>query len=666
MIRYRTGLFAAALAAGLAFGGVWYAAGTAPGVHPNPDHLAVPLDDAAIYFQYARQALHGQWLRYNPGAPLSTGVTSTLYFLLITAGMGLGLSGPVCALSLGLAGLLLGLVSADKLARRLFPELPHWWAGLLFLSQGALVAAHFNAMETGLQLGLTWALMEAVSADADGDGGGAKPWLVMGALAFTRPEGQVLVALLGGTWAWPKPRRLALVLALCLVPSLLLFAVSGSIVPDSVRPKAAALSGSEGLLDHAAGASTYAQAVLKGAWMGFWGGADSVGQAGDAAAENPIGPQFPPLALLGALLGLFSLARGRWRFLALSVGASMAALLGLLAWNLPVGWHDHRYLSCATPLLLFGMLAGLRALRREGRSLGQAAAGALFTLWVAYGLATWPWHLKRCYDGAFNYAAANTNAALALRALPPGPVAVVDSGLLAYYSGREVADLPGITDHALALAYPQGPGATLKTLLRRPRLPVFAALHDQRADFPLGPWLNTGLLVRVAELSQGMSLYRWDWSNIGLRQAPAALPRGHRVLGWLDVADPRDEEAQGVEYLGADAGHTLLARQRLWKDGPVVPEGGRPLAGLALRAWPAGTRFLLLRAAFACGGTMRAQGQGVDVAVRPSPSEVYSELLVPLAPDSGASETLSFQAAAGPGQPPTAESFALYRVWFLN
>jgi hypothetical protein len=666
MIRYRTALFAAALAAALAFGCVWSAAGLAPGVHATPDRLAVPLDDAAIYFQYARQALHGEWLRYNPGAPLSTGVTSLLYFALITLGLGLGLSGPVCAWLLGLAGLVFGLVSADKLARRLFPDLPLWWAGALLLSQGALIAAHFNAMETGLQLGLTWALLEAVS-DMDAPSG-AKPWLIMAALAFTRPEGQVLVALIGGAWVGWKPRRLAAILLLALAPSALLLLVSGSLIPDSVRPKAAFLNGSSSLLEHAASASSYAQGVLKGAWMGFWGGADSVGAAGDAAAQNPIGPQFPPLALLGALFGLFALARKR-PGLAYSVGASLAALLALLAWNLPVGWHDHRYLSCATPLLLLGMLAGLHALREKGWASGPSLAGALFTLWVAFGLATWPWHLKRCYDGAYHYAIANTNAALALRSLPPGPVAVVDSGLLAYYSGREVVDLPGITDHALALASPQGPGAVLKTLLKRRDLPVYAALHDHRADFDLAPWTRSGLLQRLGDLSDSMGLYRWDWSGVGLRRAPAALPAGHRILGSLDVADLADEAAQGVLYSGAGSDRTLLSRQRLGRGGPLVAEGGRQLSVLTLRAWPAGTHFLLLRAAFAQGGILRMQAKGgsVSAPVAPSDSETYSELVVPMAPDQGGGvETLSFLTPGGAGGPVAPGEFALYRIWFLN
>ena len=685
MNRYRLWIFAAALASGLAFGAVWRAADSAPGIRPNPDGMAVPLDDAAIYFQYARQALHGEWLRYYPGAPLSTGVTSTLYFAVITAGMGLGLSGPLCAWLVGLASLLLGLVSADTLSRRLFPRLPSWWACTLLLCQGAWVALHFNAMETGLELALTLAVLEALTPEPRSAGAAQlqpgtlrtgpapspfKPWLLLALLAFTRPEGQVLAVLLGLAWAWPRAGAAAAVLAFGAAPSLLLWVVSGSIVPDSVRPKTSALAGHAGLLTHASDASTYAVAVIKGAWMGFWGGADTVGVIGNAAAENPIGPQYPPLALLGALLGLFALGRGKRRGLALSIGAGLLALLALLAWNLPVGWHDHRYLSCAYPLLLLGMLAGLDALRGAG-GIGPSAAAAAFTLWAVFGLASWPWQLQRCYAGALNYARANTNGALALRALPEGTVAVVDSGLLAYYSGREVADLLGITDHSLALAHEQGWGSVLKALLKRPRPPVVAALHDQRQDFDLTVWTRLGLLQRVGDLSEGMGLYRWDWSAMDQRPAPAHTPLGLTILGALDVADLQDEAAQGVAFDGPDDGHTLLVRLRLRRGGPQVAEGGRKVSAVGLTSLPAGTRWMLLRAAFDRDGALIAAGgdlrQAVSVPVRSSDAEVYSEVLLPLAP-LGASplQTLTFLAPPAKGRKLAPRDFAVYRIWFLK
>ena len=117
MIRYRVWLLAAALLGGLVFLFAWRSAELAPGVLPAGDGLAVPLDDAAIYFQYARQALQGEWLRYSPGAELSTGVTSPLYFVLLTACMGLGLSGPLTAWLLGLACLLVWLLRKRGITR---------------------------------------------------------------------------------------------------------------------------------------------------------------------------------------------------------------------------------------------------------------------------------------------------------------------------------------------------------------------------------------------------------------------------------------------------------------------------------------------------------------------------------------------------------------------
>ncbi|HTB35318.1 MAG TPA: hypothetical protein VK842_10670, partial [bacterium] len=480
MIRYRAWLLAAALLGGLCYLGTWRMAAAAPVMGSSADSLAVPLDDAAIYFQYAHQALHGEWLRYSPGAPVSTGVTSPLYLLLITAGMGLGLAGPWAAWALGLASLLLGLVCADRLGRRLCPDLPPWWVPLLLLSQGAWVGLHFNAMETGLFLGLSLALLDALT-DEDA---AAQAWVLLGLLAFTRPEGQVLGLLLGLAWLWQRRelRRAAGLLLLMAAPTLLLLAVSGSVVPDSVRPKTLLLQGGKDPLALLAQASDFAMGAIKGAWMGFWGGADSVGVAGDAAARNPVGPLFPPLALAGALLGLFHWLNGPRRWLAGGLLAGLAALLGLLASDLPMGWHNHRYLAAAAPVLLLAMAGGLQALRSQP-GLGRAAAAAAFTLWAGFGLASWPWHLERTYLGAHDYALSETTGALALRGMPPGPVAVADSGLLAYYSGRPITDLLGITDHALALAAPQGKGAVLESLLDRgDRRPTLAALAPDRAD----------------------------------------------------------------------------------------------------------------------------------------------------------------------------------------
>jgi len=664
MIRYRAWLLAAALLGGLCYLGTWRMAAAAPVMGSSADSLAVPLDDAAIYFQYAHQALHGEWLRYSPGAPVSTGVTSPLYLLLITAGMGLGLSGPWAAWALGLAALLLGLVCADRLGRRLCPDLPPWWVPLLVLSQGAWVGLHFNAMETGLFLGLSLALLDALT-DPDA---GPRAWALLGLLAFTRPEGQVLGLLLGLAWLWQKRalRQAPWLAALMAAPSLLLLAVSGDLVPDSARPKTLLLQGGKDPLAVLAQSSEFAMGVLKGAWMGFWGGSDAVGVAGDAAARNPVGPLFPPLALAGALLGIFHWLGGPRRWLACGLLAGLAALLALLASDLPMGWHNHRYLAAATPVLLLAMAGGLQALRAQP-GLGRAAAAAAFTLWAGFGLASWPWHLERSYLGARDYALSETNGALVLRGLPPGPVAVADSGLLAYYSGRPITDLLGITDHALALAAPQGKGAVLEELLGRgDRRPVCAALEPDRSDLDPKAWESLGLLNYKGILGKDLDLYTWDWSGAELRETPRALPKGWSVLGGLNVADLGDEAAHGASFRGEQAGHTFAARLRLYPGGPQVPEGGRRVAALRLGRVPAGTQGLLVRGVFDQGGRLYA-GQGKawsDVVVPTSPDQCYSEIFLPLDADAGPQLGLAFTTGHGADDQPC--DWALYRIWFLK
>ena len=56
-------------------------------------HLAPPLDDVFIYFQYARNLAHGHWFEYNVGEGFSSGATGFLYTLVLTFGYRLGVTG---------------------------------------------------------------------------------------------------------------------------------------------------------------------------------------------------------------------------------------------------------------------------------------------------------------------------------------------------------------------------------------------------------------------------------------------------------------------------------------------------------------------------------------------------------------------------------------------
>jgi hypothetical protein len=646
MIRYRFIIALAAALTALTYLGAWHAADRAPGVTNAGAGLAVPLDDVAIYFQYAKQALAGEWLRYSPGAALSTGVTSYTYGALLTGLMGLGLGGPWAAWLLGALSLLAAVVAMEALGRRLFPALPPWWAPVLLLCHGAWAGWAFNGMETGLLLALI--LCSALAALGESFG---LLLALMLALAFTRPEGQVMALLLGAAFAWRTRRPAALIGAgfAAALPSALLIALSGGLVPDSLRAKSVALSTGQDAWGMLGQGSEHAVALLKGLWMGFWSGQDKVGIAGDASALNPASPLYPPLLLLAALFGFVTPKPREQRAFWLALAVSLSVLAALLAWQLPVGWHSHRYQAGAAPLLWLGALAALQALRAQG-GLARSAAAALFLLWTAFGLASWPWHLQHCYQSALNYARVNRNAALALRNAPPGGIAVVDAGLLAYYSGRPTVDLLGITDHGLSLAQAQGKGALLEALLARPEPPVWAALHEARADVDLEAFKRLGILQSTPRvpLAEGLRLWHWAWHDAALQRQPAHLAEGERVAWELNTADLAQEAAAGFAADGDAARRSRAINQRLWEGGPQVPEGGRELS---LEGFKRGPGTLVLRALFDEPGRLRVldrDGRNLLVtAVDASPACCYSELRLPLPADAPQDVLIVFDGVSG-------------------
>jgi hypothetical protein len=500
------------LAAGLAYLSAWAAADHPPGATPSGEGLMAPLDDAYIFGQYAAQALHGQWMHYTPGAPISTGVSSASWLILLTALMGLGWPLTWAAWALGLACLAWSAHSLVRLSRQLFPSLPDWLLPLLFLAHASSVSLYFQGMDSGLLLAALLACAEAALDPA----AWKKFWALGTVLVFTRPEGQIAFPALALARAWPLPgrwRKGLLALSLAALPTLGLWALSGSAIPDSVVPKTIALDRLS-VEEHRHVSLTYGARVAGHLLMGLVPSHERIGLVGDAEAGNDPSKHFPPLALALALAGLGAAGgQGRRRGWWLGLGAAWLATFGLLCWKLPVGWHRHRYLAPLWPLMLLGFAAALDALK--GPALPRLAGRcALIALWLAFGLWTWPWFLRTAYQSGARYAVANREAAYALKALPDhGPVAVEDAGLIAYYSGRETVDLLGVTDHQMALAQKDGPAAVLAALQSRAaeRRPATALLHPARTGSYSELWTAQGIL-RPAQPLGGMVLYRFNGS----------------------------------------------------------------------------------------------------------------------------------------------------------
>jgi hypothetical protein len=536
MDRSRILIYLAVLTAGLAYLSVWHAADHMPGITPSGEGLMAPLDDAYIFGQYARQTLHGQFLHYTPGAPISTGVSSFSWLVALTALMGLGWPLTWAAWALGLACLAWSSHSLFKLGTRLFPALPNWLLPALFLAHASSVSQYFQGMDTGLLLAALLATAEA----AIDPKAGAKFWAFGSLLVFTRPEGQIAFPLLALARAWPQgtSRRIriaSLSLALAVLPTLGLFWISGSTVPDSIRPKTAGIARLV-MAQHEKVSGTYAAQVLGFLMNGLVPPDQSIGFVGDAAAGNDPSKHFPPLALIIAAIGIgLALRRSDQRPWWLGMGAAWLATLACLSWTLPVGWHRHRYLTPLWPLIVLGAAACLDQLRSAKGVPARLGKSAVLTLWFGFGALTWPWFLGATQISAARYAVANREAAFSLRtAKEKGPIAVEDAGLLAYYSGRQIVDLLGVTDHLLAQVQLSGRPAVLEELLHLPleRRPSYAVLHTQRKDSNRDIWTKFGFFGKPRAVA-GMQLYPILWG----KAEPELRATWDLDLGWRASED---------------------------------------------------------------------------------------------------------------------------------
>jgi hypothetical protein len=165
-----------------------------------------PLDDAWIHQTYARNfAETGRW-EYVRGET-SAGSTAPLWTLMIALGYWLRI--PYTWWTWGLGALSLALTgwAASRLAGRLYRQAePSWMpsvVGLLCLGEWHLVWAAASGMETTLFAALTLILMErtAFVYSGNGDRAGMVRWaglgVVAGLLVLTRPEGVILIGLIG-------------------------------------------------------------------------------------------------------------------------------------------------------------------------------------------------------------------------------------------------------------------------------------------------------------------------------------------------------------------------------------------------------------------------------------------------------------------------------------
>jgi arabinofuranosyltransferase len=407
----------------------------------------VPLDDAWIHFQFARNLARGDGLSFNPDQPTS-GSTAPLWTLLLAAVYGLGGRFPPAGQVLSAISYL-GLLSATYILgkRVTSSRWMGWMAGMVVAVNGRMAWAGLSALEICLFASLSLLAIVAHLDDQARCHYRLRTAALFGLAALSRPEGYLLFGLSVGCFVFRAVRNTqcqnpksglriaysvfsAMILFGALILPYMLFSwqTSGHLLPNTYHAKASvSLVPDREFRDFLSVAAIY------------------------LILDNP-------LLLPFLLLGLILLLR-------------RAPLLSLWATALPIGYafiraslYQHgRYLMVLIPVnavvAMWGLVEAEKVARRRWPSLaarlqstpsrfgGFRASAAVFSLLIILGTA---WRLP-AMAGQYAQNVDNINQMhVALghwvkENTPPGTVvALNDIGAITYISERPVVDLAGL------------------------------------------------------------------------------------------------------------------------------------------------------------------------------------------------------------------------------
>ena len=155
----------------------------------------VPLDDAWIHFQFARNLARGDGLSFNPGQPTS-GSTAPLWTLLLAGVYCVGGRFPLVGQLLSGACFLAALVATYVLGKRLTGRRwTAWLAGAVVAANGRFAWAGLSGLETPLFAVLSLAGIAAYLSDRAAGRYRLRTSALFGLAALSRPEGYLLFAL---------------------------------------------------------------------------------------------------------------------------------------------------------------------------------------------------------------------------------------------------------------------------------------------------------------------------------------------------------------------------------------------------------------------------------------------------------------------------------------
>ena len=297
-----------------------------------------PLDDAWIHQVYARNLGTRFEFSFFAGQP-STGSTSPLWAILVSIGYALRIDFRVWTLLLGIVFLGASGVMTQRVTTYLINDsrVANWFAPLLVILEWHLVWAAASGMEIVLFVFLLLALVESFFAKRNAVIVG----LVAGLLVLTRPDGVLLVALVGTGLLLQHRQALvsrvslfslatfALAFSFLLIPYIYFnLQISGTLLPNTFYAKGA----------------EYAELTTQTNFFARW----------LIMYRQPfIGAQLLLLPGLGYAIYFFARKR-EWEKILPALW--IVLLPALYAWRLPVEYQFGRYMM---PMIPFVMMYGI-------------------------------------------------------------------------------------------------------------------------------------------------------------------------------------------------------------------------------------------------------------------------------------------------------------------
>lgn len=402
----------------------------------------VPLDDAWIHFQFARNLARGDGFAFNPGQP-TAGSTAPLWTLLLSGVYALGGRFPIAGQVLSAICFLVTLLSTYVLGKHLTGRRwAGWLAGGLVAVNGRMVWAGLSALEICLFATLSLLAIDSHLTDRGEDHYRLRTGALFGLAALARPEGYLLfvAAMIDFTFCILRETRYvfraasqvlrkvflpAILFALIVAPYLIFsLRTSGHLLPNTFHAKA-----------------TF-NFLPDRDFLSLW--------ARYLVLDNPL---LLPFYLLGVMLLPAHHRIGPVK--------ERASLLSVWSLGLPISYaflhavlYQHgRYLMplipCHAVIAVAGLLIARSMLRRRGWRWGRSEASllAIVTLLAIAGTAwrlptmarQYAWNVRninQMHVALGRWVAENTppNATLALN----------DIGAITYVSERPVVDLAGL------------------------------------------------------------------------------------------------------------------------------------------------------------------------------------------------------------------------------